>query len=103
MLRPIIQQYADTTVRDTVVAVLDEILQDSQALLNSFSTRPGVDFTVSNPRRHRAFDRDFMQSEGENDEREVAIMVFPGLLKVGGSRRVCMFRARVICRDEAEI
>ena len=107
MLRPIVQRYADPTVHDAVGTGLDEILQNAQALLNSFSTQPDVVFTISNPKRvvnaALQFVRDFMESrsESEDDGREVGILVFPGLFKVRGGIRVCMFKAKVICRGEA--
>lgn len=104
VLRPIVQRYADTTVRD-VSSGLDEILQNSHTLLHYLYTQPDVVFTISNPKRLLEFNRDFMESRGGGDgfEREVGVMVFPGLFKVTDSKRVCMLRARVICRDEAEI
>ena len=109
MLRPIVQLYADPAVHDRVGTGLNEILQLAQALLDSFSTQSGVVFTISNPKRITnaplQFARDIMESRNESDSdgREVGILVFPGLFKVRDTLRVCMFKAKVICRDEAGI
>ena len=106
-MRPIIQRYSDPTVHDDIGTGLDEILRNAQALLSSFSTQPNVVFTISNPKRivnvALQFVRSMMDSRDESDDegREVGILVFPGLFKARGGTRVCMFRAKVICRGEA--
>ena len=109
MLRPIVQRYADPTVHEAVGTGLDEILQNAQARLNSFSTQPDVVFTISNPKRivnaALQFVRYIMELRDESGDegREVGILVFPGRFKVRGGTRVCMFKAKVICRGEARL
>ena len=43
------------------------------------------------------------RNESESDGREVGILVSPGIFRVRDSLRVCMFKARGICRDNARI
>ena len=107
VLGPVVRRFADSSVRNEVGTGLDGILRNAQALLNSFSTQPGVVFTISNPKivvnAPLKFVRDFMKSGGGGGDgrREVGILVFPGLFKIRGGKRVCMFKAKVICRGEA--
>ena len=108
MLRPIVQRFVDPSVHNTVGTGLDKILQNAQALPNSFSNQPDFIFTISNPKRTvnepLNLNLDIMEPTGkcDDDGREVGIMLFPGLFKIKGRKRVCIYKMKVVTGRPAE-
>jgi len=98
----------ESATQATVRAGLDSIFQTRNRIQQAFRTQADATFTITNPRAAQGgatyFNSLTMMEATDpgiaGEQRQVVILVFPGVFKVVPGFRTCMVKARVLCRDQ---